>query len=607
MTDVPDWKTYVEERKGGTPHEGGAADISITPLHCAVWSQDIENVRRLLEERDTRHFRDCYTEEDPKVGLLCELPAHYAARIGSVSILAELARYGADMTARTCSKGKPYGPTVLHFAVARGYPEAVRVVLEMLPRDEGGGKASMNKGDGQTLEWLQEIHNMGPDGLRKALEQEPDGLTAFLDQYPNETLVFLKENPLASQGLKRGDPETTNRLLEQILKGPLAPSRFFEDNPRAYGDTPLQEAVKLALGESYPGWMDASWRQASGGINRLGVVEELLKAPGVDADAGRGAPRALWWATRAGNAPLVRLLLAHGADPLLISIARDRYVIEGEELMKDEAESPLSLALSKDRVDLAELMLPYVDFKGTAYRLHAVDFLYEAVRLNYTKLVQVLLKNGANPFSWSTGAVWRNSLQGQNSGREFFDKIRRSNGWRSLTPFLLAVDNGLDQLVEMFLRSPHAREVSLEDPERDKAGRDRGCTALHLAVRKGYPKIVRLLLQAGAKVNVHSMYSYQEGGEPSSGEEGKGLPGFYGGKTPLQMALITVQGVLPRGQKGMRKRLISTIKLLLEAGADVDLEDFEGNSPRQLVAACGPDVLRVFTDILGEDFASGNP
>lgn len=559
---------YVEERKKGLPHAGGAADNSITPLHCAAWVGDMDMAALILSDALASKAFNVHTKDDCAAGLSGELPIHYAARKGDSSMLRVLADHGADFAARAVRwKGEeeePCGPTVLHFAVASGFPDAVQVVLDALAGRRGG-------------EWFEESES-GDVYSKSNYEQ--------------------KVNP-------------QYRTLYEI-------DCAVADASHTFGLTPLLLAVAMAVTEFRPKWFRRASRAEPGAEARREIVKKLLGLPELDPDISFGQPTALYLAVQAKDEKLVRLLLDRGASPTLAVRSKVENAITTEGAVRGgdgvcEFVPPLILArelgeaarkrgntveeLKMER--LVKLMLPFVRGDEGRYARGSGTALVWAIRHDDLWLTEELLAAEADPM----GGIWYRP-----NAREKLASGERSQ--RYWSPLMYAVAGGNPFMVETIVEGLHTQFDEAADrlytwrhrqPERPSvkfrekaqamceryqelqimqmkngdyginyAERDGGLTALHVAARKGFREIVGLLLKE--KVNVDCATKTADG---------------KGGETPLHMALRALTG---NPGKKSRLGLLGVVKLLLQAGADVNAEDAEGVTPRQLAAECSPEV-----------------
>lgn len=159
--------------------------------------------------------------------------------------------------------------------------------------------------------------------------------------------------------------------------------------------------------------------------------------------------------------------------------------------------------------------------------------------------------------------------------REFLARGANPNGRDSndCTPLHLASERGHDSVARLLI------EAGADVEARNKWGQ----TPLHMAARKHFYKLVYLLLSAGADVNARSRH----------------------GSSPLHLACI-------QGKHADRRepKRIETIRVLLEAGADGDMENKDGRKALTMILAL-PDnhpsreeLLRLFQELAPEAYFS---
>ena len=549
-----DLRIYTAENKVGLPHAGTAADGSITPLHCAVWHEDEAMARSILAGKDTKIFLKAYTSGGSSEGLLEEQPVHYAARKGSFQMLHLLSEAGADLMARTQRGGTPYGPAVLHFAVASGYPNAVQAVLDRLPGPKEVEKA-MYAGDGQPWEEVE----------------------AYLEAHPE-------------------DPRETKEI--------------FDSYPQMYGRTALQWAVTMYLTDERPSWLGKHLQRDPRNVDRREVIARLLAVPGVSTDSGYGYPYALWVAVEKNDEELVKSLLEGGANPLIAFWAENGLQKDSVTISEQEDLCPLSLALRLGKKNMVRLLLEHSNFELALENHGSISPLYEAVSQGESEFVAAMVEKGANPFAQESPDAWVGGgiLGGRGeSPQERQERERHIKGAHTWSPLIMAAEKGYTKVAETLIagirRWVETAETRLKEMEAllesidyqkekrkyqkvgerclllrqysdpalrqagsvygiDYADREDGITALHAAVRNGHAGTVAVLLRAGASVDKQTM----------------ALPLGGGGETPLHIALKPLQNERPRG----KKNLIHVVQLLLQAGADVMQPDASGVTPRKM-------------------------
>ena len=146
------------------------------------------------------------------------------------------------------------------------------------------------------------------------------------------------------------------------------------------------------------------------------------------------------------------------------------------------------------------------------------------------------------------------------------------------TPLMNASRTGSAAAVRALLArraDPHAREHAHDQ------------TALMWAASQGHPEVVRLLLAAGARVDVRSKVYPQVVSSSGNADRSGVFEVMQGGYTPLLFAA--------------RRGDIASARLLVEAGADVDAAAASGTSPLVVAAHSGHGALGAFLLSAGAD------
>lgn len=225
--------------------------------------------------------------------------------------------------------------------------------------------------------------------------------------------------------------------------------------------------------------------------NAKGVADAL--GAGADIDKyydngdGRQAP-GLIFATVKGNVEIVRLLLAHKANVhALLKDRRERI---------DDGMSPLMVAANEGNRELVELLIaaganvnhalppPKVGRGGKNMNLAGASVLIGALVRKKEKIVRLLVAAGADV------------------NRTLPDSVFGADASVSgVSPLILTVHFGLEKTVATLIEA--GADVNYRIPgERRKLGKNpktAGLTALIVAKAKKRTKIVRMLLDAGAK------------------------------------------------------------------------------------------------------------
>ena len=283
------------------------------------------------------------------------------------------------------------------------------------------------------------------------------------------------------------------------------------------------------------------------------IAKLLLKRGAKVNFVNRFNQNALMKAAEGGNVEVVNLLLEHGANCNTAAI---------------DTKTALILACEQGSVEVVEALLPITEFKETEGTLNGIpklvsgwNYLYTfslvfiAVQNKHIKLVTWLLRRG---YKVPLGALFQ-AISQQNHDMV---KVLLQNGadvnetgeggWTALMQASFLNDSAI---VSILL----SNEIK---PEVDHMN-ERELTALMLAAQYKHAEVVRLLLTAGAKVNLKRC----------------------NGQTALMLA--TEDPYWPQDPNPLNSESdsVQTVKALLDGGADVNLENDNGTTP--LLAAAG--------------------
>ncbi len=217
------------------------------------------------------------------------------------------------------------------------------------------------------------------------------------------------------------------------------------------------------------------------------IVRDLLSRPGIDINlAHDDGSTPLYLAAQQGNVEVVKLLL--GARGIKVNLATKRGAaplsiaaeVGNVEIMKlllaapginvnpatsDEGTTPLLFAAFDGHEDIVRLLLDCPDIHVDAHRHTGTTPLYLAAQNNHPRVVEQLVKRGAN--------------------------VNHVANDRS-TPLCAAAENGHVEVVRVLLRAP---SIDVNQSARDEA------SPLAFAAQGGYKDIIRLLLRKGADPN----------------------------------------------------------------------------------------------------------
>eukprot|EP01113_Clastostelium_recurvatum_P051381 TRINITY_DN9973_c0_g1_i1.p1 TRINITY_DN9973_c0_g1~~TRINITY_DN9973_c0_g1_i1.p1 ORF type:complete len:373 (-),score=64.82 TRINITY_DN9973_c0_g1_i1:75-1193(-) len=243
------------------------------------------------------------------------------------------------------------------------------------------------------------------------------------------------------------------------------------------------------------------------------ALQILESAPAIDVNVKmEGGCTPLFRSCYIGSAPLVRALLARGANPTL---------------PEENGITPLSVACVEGHVEVVEALLSAGAGEGAGYvvpmlaatqhnkpqvlrRLlvagadpnselddEGASPLYVACELNHEVVVVLLLSHGADP-NKSRAGVPPLVLAAQNDSVPIATRLLRAEAEVNhstrdgATPLLIASQAGNLKMVQLLLAN-HA------DP---KTKMDDGSHPLYVAAARGHVEVVRALLEAGADPNL---------------------------------------------------------------------------------------------------------
>jgi ankyrin repeat protein len=210
---------------------------------------------------------------------------------------------------------------------------------------------------------------------------------------------------------------------------------------------------------------------------------ELLLQHGADPNHKYPLGSPLHYAVGFGNTEAIRVLVKHGAD-----VETDSDLSAGA--------TPLIWAATLCRMPAAQVLLELGAKVGTRDR-NGRTALYLAARAGCEEVFRLLLEKGANPSSinYERSSILNGACLGGNKTIVELllakDPDLEQADARGFTPLLSAAEHGHAEIVKLLL----ARGA---DP---KAKQDQGMGALHLAAGSGKLELVQLLLDKGANVN----------------------------------------------------------------------------------------------------------
>ncbi|RSL89785.1 hypothetical protein CEP51_001065 [Fusarium floridanum] len=413
-------------------------NLGRTPLLAATSNGHEAVARHLIEAGARVNIEDTNSET----------PLIMAAKDGRISMVKLLLNAGADIDA----KGWYYGMTALSLAAAKGHTDIVEFLLQNNAAadlvDETGRKA---------LAWaIEEGHD---DIVELLANQETDADSTGADKEGVTSETLLSAYPNVNAG---SDEDRLGWAFEQghvsVIKEILEQATDLEHRDET-GRTPLVlaaseghiELVKLLLDKNVEvdskdkeGRTPLSYAAENGHMD----VVTLLLDNGADLhseDDQEMTP--LTVAALRGHEEIVSLLLEKGADPNhwdgngfspLLHAASEGHLeivsmllgkgVDPNVRDKEEGKSVLTWAASDGHLEVLKLLLarnvsPNDEETDQTPLVLALD---NAIDTEDLSSVELLLEHGAQPFS------------------EVY--------WDNVPPLEVAVSNGLDELVELFLK-----------------------------------------------------------------------------------------------------------------------------------------------------------
>ncbi|OJD33069.1 ankyrin repeat protein [Diplodia corticola] len=273
---------------------------------------------------------------------------------------------------------------------------------------------------------------------------------------------------------------------------------------------------------------------------------------------------------------IVKLLLYHGV---------------GLDLKDGQGQTPLHLAVLKDRYDIVELLLPFEDgaISRPMQQTHALDSedadgrtpLLLAAEKGYYFLVDYLLNSGFRPNAQDKTGQTPLLLAAERGDSLSVKALLWKNadpnlrGPRGRTPLFQAARNGHEEIVRTLLEKEN---VNLD--ARDAMGR----TALLLAAENGHADIVKELLDRAA----NSTIADYEGKKAWQKAMDKGHASVVGRllsvpDAPIQDRKSVNEALLLASRRGW----VTLVEVLLEKKADVIYQSREGWTALHMAAMSG--------------------
>ncbi|MGV3592829.1 MAG: ankyrin repeat domain-containing protein [Gammaproteobacteria bacterium] len=255
--------------------------------------------------------------------------------------------------------------------------------------------------------------------------------------------------------------------------------------------------------------------------------------------------------------------------PALLSFAGLTFAAE-------PGDSALAIAAMERDFDTVRALLAERGADVNATGPYATPPLHWIVRVGEHELAQRLLELGADPNTANPYGLHPLHLAITNADVDMVNLLLAAGADpeqadnAAETPLMLAARSGSAAIVEALLEAGAA--VDTREPHYDQ-------TALMLAVRAGAPDSVRLLLASGADVDAQSRAgAVPDFRLPSQNAGSKGV-GIVRGGWPERGERSPVGGAKTPLLYATRQGDLELTRLLVEAGADIELSDANGLTP----------------------------
>lgn len=352
----------------------GANRFGVTPLQVACESGDAALVRQLLA-----------ADADPnRAGSGGERPLMIAARVGRPEPVVALLEAGAAAGA-----ADKHGQTALHWAATGGHAAVVRLLLEAGvdrdPRLPSGLTPWLLAARGGHEEVVEVLLAAGAD-VNAALGKGGGGRRPRKGM---SALLFAVEN---------GHFELAARLLEAGA----------DPNDARSGFTPLHALSWVRKPRRGDGIDGTPPPRGTGKIGSLDLVDELVRrgadvnlalgpGPGNADGLGREGATPFLFAARTADLPLMRKLVAHGADPRMANDSGRTPLLAASGVMLGPESDE---AASEDEALAAAEYLVGLGADLDAVDSHGDSVMHGAAYKQSPKLVRFFAARGADPAVW---------------------------------------------------------------------------------------------------------------------------------------------------------------------------------------------------------------
>ena len=585
-----------------------------TPIYHAVFENNLDIVKLLVENG---------AKFDEKVLVDKMTALHYAAQLenrdiveffihngvdnssfymtaymGDMSRIKELVENGTDI-----DKKDEAGWTPLYWAVSGGQGEIAKFLIDNgadIDADDGNGQSLLHQaarsGSPQLVELLI---SKGGDVNAKIQSGNQGGYTPLHNAAlsNNVEVAELLISKGADVNAESNNPITRHTPLHvaathgaEMVELLIDKGANINASSGRYGRTPLHQAITAGKNDIVELLIDkgadinAKVRMRTPGMTPLHLaiengdkdLTELLISKGADINAKMNdGCTAIYNATKAGRKDIVELLISKGADinisnnlgltPLYIAEHKG-YTRIAELLIENDAKA-ISPSL-RGAITIGDLERVKVLISQSAdvnsQKILANRFLHLACENGYKEIVELLIDKGAD-------------INAENNiGQTPLDRAELFN--KAETAKLL-INHGAKRGLFSSVSSGDTEEVKRRISQGAEVNAIRiGQSLLHIACQSGNKKIVELLINSGADVNV----SNRRGLTPLDIAE-------RDGQTEI-IELLRVQGA-KKGFSNLLRAInsgdIEQVKLLISQGADVNTKNNAGQTLLHIACRSG--------------------
>ncbi|KAF7919271.1 hypothetical protein EAE99_008573 [Botrytis elliptica] len=524
--------------------------VSELALRLGVQSGNINVVKKLLSIENNINKTDARSNTS----------LHYAAARGSLDMSLLLLESGADKNVKRAD-----GSIAIHLAATAGHLAIVKLLFDTEAHVTNAGYDS-----------LQLASQCGhSDVVEYLLAQSMDVNRTTADGNTALHLSVEFHHPVTSQMLIDRNAKVNVENAEGLTPLHLAAREGSEEIMQRLlnveGDTSEDIGLERSCTENKAYFIDGSHKmsplQLASRVGHINIVELLLLQT---AHLPEDTSVALYYAATGGHIRVVKRLLK----------------TEVKEVTKDkDGNTALHMAVERGHLEVIMLLLEQECFQVDTGNENKWTPLHYAARIGRPKIIEQLLALGANSLKKTADGATPLHIAAKEGHLRVF-QILMSAGKDALQmkdelgffPFMLAVQNGHLSVVQELMQScsfktndlsplhiaatqdncemielllRYSQNWTVNDQDQDRQ------TPLHIATKKSFLKVVKLLLEKRANIDV----------------------GNDIGDTPLSIAV--------------RYGHIEIMTVLIQHGADINATNNKNETPIYIAAYAGnPEVVR---------------